>query len=175
MFYNCSSLISLDLNNFITSSANINGIFVGVNDNLIFWINKDNNPNIISYLSEQNPKYYNNCSDICFNQTIKIKINENNICSFDCINDKVYKYEYKNMCYESCPNGTHNSTSNNFICEEIIINDIIENNICNNSCKAINFLKNICRINKDDINCKDDIINKIRKAMLNGLFDKLIE
>ena len=122
-----------------------------------------------------NRNYYNNCSDICFNKTIKIKINENNTCSFDCINDEVYKLEYKNMCYKSCPNGTHNSTNNNFICEEDIINDIIENNICNNSCDAINFLNNTCEISNNDINCKDDIINKIRKAILNGLFDSLIK
>ena len=75
------------------------------------------------------------------------------------------------MCYESCPNGTHNSTSNNFICEE----DTIENNICNNSCNVINLLKNICIISNDNIICKDDIIIKIRKAILNGLFDSLIE
>ena len=78
------------------------------------------------------------------------------------------------MCYKSCPNGTHNSTYKNF-CEEDTINDIIENNICNNSCNSVEFLNNICKINNNDINCKDDIINKIRKAILNGLFDSLIE
>jgi len=142
MFYNCISLISLDLYNFNASSADIYDIFVNINDNLILCINEENNPNIISYLSLQNPNYYNNCSDICFNKTIKIKINENNTCSFDCINDEVYKFEYKNMCYESCPNGTHNSFSNNLICEEDNIDDIIENNICNKSCSVINFLNN---------------------------------
>jgi hypothetical protein len=79
------------------------------------------------------------------------------------------------MCYKSCPNGTHNSTSNNFLCEENIINDIIENNICNNLYYAINFIKNTCRINNNDVNCKDELINKIRSAILNGLFDSLIE
>lgn len=67
------------------------------------------------------------------------------------------------MCYKSCPNGSCNSTSINFICEEDTINDIIENNICNNWCNVINFLNNTCSTNKDDI------INKIRKAILNGL------
>ena len=172
MFYNCSSLISLDLYNFISSSASIKDIFINITDNLIFCINEDKNQNIISYLNSYYPNYYNNCSDICFNKEIKIKINENNTCSFDCINDGVYKFEYKNLCYESCPNGTHNSTNNNFKCEEDII---IEINICNNSCNAVNFLNNICKIDNSDINCKDDIINKIRKAILNGLFDSLIE
>ena len=175
IFYNCSLLISLDLNNFNTSSSYTIDIFSNISDNLILFINEENNPDIISYLRRQNPEYYNNCSDICFNKTIKIKINENNTCSFDCINDEVYKFEYKNMCYESCPNGTHNSINNNFICEENIINDIIENNICNSSCNIINFINNVCKINNKDINCKDDIINKIRKAILNGSFDSLIE
>jgi len=172
MFYNCSSLIYLDLNNFVSSSVNIKNIFYNINENLIFCINEDKNPDIISYLKSNFSNYYNNCSDICFNEEIKIKINENNTCSFDCINDEVYKFEYKNMCYKSCPNGTHNSTNNNFICEE---DTIIENNICNNSCDAINFLNNICKINNNDIDCEDDIINKIRKAILDGLFDSLIE
>ena len=79
------------------------------------------------------------------------------------------------MCYESCPNGTHYLINNNFICEEDTINDIFENNICNNSCNAINFLNNICKINNNDLSCEDDIISKIRKAILNGLFDSLIE
>ena len=176
MFYNCSSLIYLDLNNFITtSSANINDIFYNINDNLIFCINENNNPDIIYYLKLQNSKYYNNCSDICFNKTIKIKINENNTCSFDCINDEVYKFEYKNKCYKSCPNGTHNSINNNFICEEDTINDIFEINMCNNSCNAINFLNNTCKIDNSEISCEDDIIKKIRKAILKGLFDSLIE
>ena len=175
MFYNCSSLIYLDLNYFITSSAKIDNIFSNISDNLIFCINEDKNPDIISYLNLNYPNYYNNCSDICFNKEIKIKINENNTCSFDCINDEVYKFEYKNICYKSCPNGTHNSTSNNFICEEDTINDIIESNICNNSCTAISFLNNKCKINNNDISCKDDIINKIRKAILSGLFNSLIE
>ena len=184
MFYNCSSLISLDLNNFVTKYINNNvNIFDSINNKIILCINEDNNPDIISNLRLQNPKYYNNCSDICFNKTIKIKINENNTCSFDCINDEFFNFEYKNMCYKSCPNGTHNSTNNNFICEEDTINDIfdsiaydmIENNICNNSCNAINFLNNICTINNNEIYCNDDIISKIRKAILNGLFDPLIE
>ena len=126
MFYNCSSLISLDLNNFNTLSAYVIDIFSNISEHLILCINEDKNPDIISNLSLQNPNYYNNCSDICFNKTIKIKINENNTCSFDCINDEVYKFEYKNMCYESCPNGTHNSINNNFICEENVINDIVQ-------------------------------------------------
>ena len=183
MFYNCSSLISLDLNNFNTLSLNVEEIFSNINDNLILCINEENNPDIISDLSRQNPNYYNNCSDICFNKTIKIKINENNTCSFDCINDDIYKFDYKNMCYESCPNGTHNSTNNNFICEKDTINDIFdsisfdinENNICNNSCNVINFFNNTCKINNSEAICNDDIISKIRQAILNGILDLLIE
>ena len=119
MFSNCYSLISLDLNNFIISSeAAITDLFSNVNDNLIFCIDEDKNKNIITILKLQNEDYYNNCSDICFNETIKTKIIENKKCVFDCINDDIYKFEYNNLCYKICPNGTHNSTNNNFICED---------------------------------------------------------
>ena len=95
MFYNCSSLIFLDLINFSTSSASINYIFYNISDNLIFCIKEENNPDIITYLNSNYPNYYNNCSDICFNKEIKIKINENNTCSFDCFNDKFINLNIK--------------------------------------------------------------------------------
>ena len=33
----------------------------------------------------------------------------------------IYKFEYNNICYNSCPNGTHNSSYNNYICENDFI------------------------------------------------------
>ena len=34
-------------------------------------------------------------------------IEEKNRCIDDCKNDDVYKYEYNNICFEKCPNGTY--------------------------------------------------------------------
>ena len=58
----------------------------------------------------------NNCNDVCFNDTHKIifKINK---CIDKCSNDPNYKYEYKNVCYSTCPTGT-NKKDNEYICEE---------------------------------------------------------
>ena len=36
----------------------------------------------------------------------------------NCSNDIIYKYEYNNSCYISCPNGTHNSLINHYLCED---------------------------------------------------------
>ena len=43
-------------------------------------------------------------------------------CIDDCSKDKIYRYEYQNICYEACPNNTI-SLDNNFICKEITINE----------------------------------------------------
>ena len=44
------------------------------------------------------------CDDSCFSENIKIDI-INNICIDSCI-DYGYQYEYNNICYHSCPNGS---------------------------------------------------------------------
>ena len=178
MFYKCDSLISLDLNNFVIPNNSITKFFSNTSNNLIFCIDEEKNQEIISFLKLQNSNYYNNCSDICFNKTIKVKITENKKCSFDCINDDIYKFQYNNLCYKSCPNHTHNSTNNNYICIDDDIDyesyKIIENNKCSVTCSPINFLNNICKINNNNIECKDDMINNIRNALSNGSFDSLI-
>ena len=51
------------------------------------------------------------------NQQYDVYSNETNECILDnCSNNDIYKYEYKNNCYESCPKGTFNNT---FLCEGI--------------------------------------------------------
>ena len=45
---------------------------------------------------------------------------ERNKCIDNCTKDIIYKYEYNNYCYESCPMHTHISADNNFLCEEDI-------------------------------------------------------
>ena len=92
MFFSCTSLISLDLRNFNTSSVrdmdemfycctsliylnlisftenkvpNIYDIFYGINSNLIYCIN--NAPNIKSAIQQKSSKN-NECAYICFNE-----------------------------------------------------------------------------------------------------------
>ena len=44
-------------------------------------------------------------------------------CIDNCANDNYYKYDYNSKCYHSCPNGTHISKYNNYICEKDLICD----------------------------------------------------
>ena len=41
-------------------------------------------------------------------------------CVLDCKNDDQYQYEYKNICFTGCPINSTSSSSDAFICEEII-------------------------------------------------------
>ena len=149
IFKLCSSLISLNINNFSTQSANnMNQMFNGCSslislnlfkfemvyvgyiynmfdnsnlNNMILCLN--NQPNIISALNTYNINYKINCSDVCFTQDKAKIISEKNICISKCYEDDIYVYEYENLCYERCPNGTHIS-SDEHSCEIDIIEDI---------------------------------------------------
>ena len=63
-----------------------------------------NGPNLKNYLINQQ---FNNidCSNICFQNNIKLDIT-NNQCINSC-KDNGYKYEYNNICYNECPGNTH--------------------------------------------------------------------
>ena len=126
MFYGCSNLISLDLNNFDTTFVtNMNDMFEGCNDYLIYCIdNNSKTTQILNYLYNSSYifKYNNNCSDICFDSYKKL-ILDTKKCVYNCTDN--FSFEYNNICYSSCPNGTHNISNN--ICIE-------DNNITYNNC-----------------------------------------
>ena len=113
MFYECSSLISLDLNNFNTLSVTkANNIFSGC-QNIMYCINETiTSEKIISQIKSFN----SSCLTICILYSNKNFIIEKNKCIDNCKNDDTYKYEYNNLCYFSCPNGTHSSSNNKYIC-----------------------------------------------------------
>ena len=53
-------------------------------------------------------------------------INSKKRCIDECENDKVYNYKFKynNVCYDKCPSNTHNSSENEYLCEDdLICND----------------------------------------------------
>ena len=112
LFGECSSLIFVNLKNFDTYniSDSIN-MFYGVNSNLIYCANSSK---ISSILLLSN--YTNNCSDYCFTNPKSKIIFDKKKCIDNCYNDNEYKYEYNNICYKSCPNGTHISNINNKTC-----------------------------------------------------------
>ena len=121
MFERCSKLISLDLRNFNTlNTENIQSMFKSCSDSLIYCINPDNDKtaNLLNNIqSNYNFKNNNLCSDNCFVENKKL-IFDLRKCVLICTEE--YKYDYKNICYSSCPEGTH-STSD-YIC----INDNYE-------------------------------------------------
>ena len=110
LFFNCNSLISLNLQNFHISKFG-NNVLPQHNKKIIYCFN---NENVIQNVN-------NNCSDICLeNQNNKI-IKDKNICTENCTKDDTYKFEYNNICYDICPNGTHISNDNNYLCEKDLI------------------------------------------------------
>ena len=113
LFYNCSSLISLDLSNLtFLSSKKILESFNGCNPKLLYCNIRTNNQRLIDIISAYSFKNNNNCSDICFDKSKKI-IYRSKSCAITC--PETDKYDYKNICYSLCPNGTHNLTNNTCI------------------------------------------------------------
>ena len=124
MFKECSTLISLNLNNFETSSLSTSrDMFKDGNTNLIYCFNESRAESIKQRLSVLGTS--NDCTNLCFKNSNNKVIKGQSICVEEC-NIKNYLYEYNNICYESCPEGTFISSKNNYLC---INNDLIEESI----------------------------------------------
>ena len=107
MFYNCSELISLNLFNFqFSPDYEYSNILNECNEKLIFCVNN----NSLIYLS--NFTFVYNCTYFCFKKSKKL-IYKTNECVDDCFNNL---YEYNNICYDTCPNGTINSSDYPYKC-----------------------------------------------------------
>ena len=133
MFYKCQTLKYLDLSNFDTTLVinicsmfeqcssllyiNFNSLRIGgggeketgyafssTPPELKICINDSQTENLLLSWTVINSQTNLNCSDICFEKNIKINLKENR-CLYSC-NESESKYEYKNYCYEVCPNTT---------------------------------------------------------------------
>ena len=136
MFKDCNSLISLNLNNFNSSLVtDIINIFYNFNSSFIYCINEKIEINLTSLLSN----FVNDCNNTCFVNVDHKLIKEKRKCINNCYDDDECKYEYNIICYETCPNGTHNSSINNYLCEldDQIISD------CDIKCKNCSLKSNI--------------------------------
>ena len=145
MFSGCSSLISLNLQNFqVPSNGSFLNMFSDCNQKLRICINESiTSDNIKTQISNN---FITNCSDECFIfNEIKLIV-EKGKCIDICSNDDIYKYEYKDICYQTCPNCTHISSENDYLCEDDLvcvnnnkwninkyINDLIGSNSYNNA------------------------------------------
>ena len=124
MFYECRALISLNLKSF-TSSESLNSfeeMFFGLKTTLKYCINDI----ILDGIKSQLSLYEQfNCSDLCSDISQRKYIPDKNNCIINCIDDDSFKYEYKNVCLISCPNGTH--PVNDYLC----VDDLIGHNYYN--------------------------------------------
>jgi surface protein len=103
IFSKCSSLISLNLSNFYTinNTDNITGILTNCNPNLKYCIN-DNKTYDNRFLDSL--KYFSkNCSELCIIMNKKKYIKDKYLCIDNCSSEALY--EYNNICYEECPNN----------------------------------------------------------------------
>ena len=173
MFYGCNSLITLDLNNFDTTKIDTYEDMLSGCDNLIVCINNTKSSKIESLLSS----YKQNCAFFCFEKSEKM-INESLMCINDCSNNDD-KYEYNNICYETCPNGANVSFENEHLCEKECPDNLpyedVQTNECIEECKAIDIFNNICKIkNRNNSTIKSHIISCIREELVNGTMAPLL-
>ena len=104
MFKDCSSLIFLNIKNFVLKGLSTNAlkeVISGISTYVKYCIDDSSTQNSLTISSSKN-----DCSDTCFKANIRIDI-VNNKCIEDlCLNIE-YKYIYKDECYISCPDNTH--------------------------------------------------------------------
>ena len=120
MFEGCRSLISLNLNQF-NNTEKVNShynMFVNINLKLKYCLNRTG---MSFYIQQYIKSFENNCNDTCFTNVENRFIIEKNECIDQCYNDDTYRFEYKLICYITCPKGTHISPFNEFLCEDDLI------------------------------------------------------
>ena len=142
MFYGCQNLEFLNIKNFNNSNCNkFKEILKGTPENLVFCIDNENSVEILEALNN--------------------KVCSNNNCSYIWADDKFenefYKqrYSYKNNCVEVCPEGTY-TDKDIYICKY---------------CHAKNFFNDLCHLDFDNINERENII----KTIVNEITDKTLD
>ena len=58
--------------------------------------------------------------DKCFNRDVKLIV-EKKECIDYCRLDTEYPYEYNNLCYNNCPENTHKSSRDEYLCEDDLV------------------------------------------------------
>ena len=122
MFSNCKSLVYLNLDSIEINNKlkNKTDIFNGISDDLKLCANEIKGK---IFLDEFNRSL--DCEDNCFEKNTKIIV-EKKECVESCRSTE-YMYEYNNVCYLNCPQNTHKSSTDEYLCE----NDIECNNYYN--------------------------------------------
>ena len=167
LFKGCQNLEYVNLNNFIEGDniRNSDSFFEEVPNNITYCIkNKDNAPLILKELNNRTCTI-NDCSDDWYTKQ-KLEMTERNKCVYNCSEDNQYKYQFKNKCYEKCPNGTILSSDNKCViqCKEDRPFQFQEE--CVSYCKGIDFFKKLCSINNQSIEAKEAMIGIIEKDIV---------
>ena len=117
------------------------------------------------YFDEYN-KYQ--CTELCPSNFNKLIINKNK-CIDECENDDIYKYEYINFCYSSCPNNTI-AYENSYICNDNNNDKNYYNDTFIYSCVEEIVFKNKIKNSTNDstVEIQDQILIKIQEILNNG-------
>ena len=176
LFSDCENLEYINFNNFKEGSDYILlSSFSGVPDNITYCINNiDNMPKILAELNNKNCSI-NDCSED-WKTKIKKSIDEKRICVYDCSQDDTYIFEYKNKCYNNCPDGKTLSSDNKIcliVCPEE--RPFEKNEECIEDCSALDFFNNICIINNKNTNAKEKMVENIENQIDDDSFNSLLE
>ncbi len=182
MFSGCSSLEFLNFTNY-KNELNIltTNIFYETDNNLIIFINNVNYKNIINLIPELSSfRCITNNNALINQKNLKI-INENKICLDECYNDKIYSYEFNNLCYKECPKGTISSSSDKYLCEFSNVEcveeypfKILEDNSCSDYCNCEDFFNGLCTISNYNIESQSALIINIVNGIIEGSMDKIL-
>ena len=171
MFLNCNNLQYINISNF---KGNNNNLFEGILENITYCFNSDNE--LSAFIEELKNKKcsINDCSDDWKIKTKKV-IAGKDMCVYECSTEGDYRYEFNKTCYNDCPEGTYLSNENNkciIICGEDLPFEL--NDECVPKCNSIDFFNNICKINYQNINAKELMIDIILKEITDGSVDLLL-
>jgi len=175
MFNNCSNLEYINFSNYIDGRySNMTDMFNGVPNNLTY-CSKDETlmPKTLEQLKDKNC-IINDCSDIWRIKQRKA-IMEKSICIYDCSEDNEYKYEYKNICYKTCPNETYLSENGKICLIKCPIDLPFElSGECFSICSARDFYNGTCKINNQNFKAKEYIVNSTVNEIKNGSMNSLL-
>ena len=184
-FNGCNNLKYIYFSNsvFLITGTTKHDIFNNIQDKLIICINKDLHTNIINVKNTfpndiiEHYYYKDNKDNFCFVQNDKCpddynkKIIKEKECVQNCSSNNYYHYEFRNQCYESCPNNT---LTNNFNCEIICSEEkpfeILENQTCVEKCSLDDLIQKKC-ILKYRLNSENFILEYIKNELLENHFN----
>ena len=187
MFADCLNLEYINFSNFgikdIKDEYSSFEIFLGVVDNLVYCINKSPDNEIIRKELSLKKCSINDCSIDWKNNRKKVIQGRDN-CINNCVLDDIYKYDYKYICYDKCPKGTHSNKDNTYLCESNVNECVAKypfisliDYTCEGECHSEDFFNDICSINIINNQSQNNsqyilistIINEIEDGSLNEL------